>query len=312
MERLATRPGHNKRNETSRQSRSWIYTINNTTKTLQELAELIHNNGGGDAKYTMQYERGKSGTRHVQCFIQFGKKRRFGSAKSVFGNDEKPHVEACRDPRASEKYCRKEETREGEYITNFQESETRNLGQGSRTDIGEACTKILQGARVGDVAREHTTTYIKYYRGLKDLYQQIQPRRNFKTTVLWLYGKPGSGKSRLARVLSEQYDENAGSCYERSGGSKWWDGYENERVVIWDEIEATYSFEQLLGILDRYHVIVETKGGHVTFNSSYIIITSNLYPTAIFNHVCNDHKLALLRRITLLLECEGPIFQDMC
>ena len=83
-------------------------------------------------------------------------------------------------------------------------------------------------------------------------------------------------------------------------------------MVIWDEIEATYSFEQLLGILDRYHVIVETKGGHVTFNSSYIIITSNLYLTAIFNHVCNDHKLALLRRITLLLECEGPIFQDMC
>ena len=42
-----------------------------------------------------------------------------------------------------------------------------------------------------------------------------------------------------------------------------------------------------------------------------IIFTSNLYPTAIFNHVCEEQKLALLGRINILLECNGPIYEAL-
>ena len=117
--------------------------------------------------------------------------------------------------------------------------------------------------------------------------------------MLRVYGRTGCGKSRAARDLSEQFYENAGMCYERTGVSKWWDGYENERMVIWDEIESNYNFEQLLGLLDRYPMRVESKGGHIEFNSKMINITINLYPTAIFNHVCEEYKSLIVSLNTI-------------
>ena len=259
----------------------------------------------------MQFERGENGTRHLKCFILFRTKRRFGTARRIFGDDENPHIESCRDVRKSEVYCRKEKMREGAFLTNCREEDTRAMGQGRRTDLSKACEAIMSGTRIRDVAREWPTQFVRYSRGLEELPQTIQPRRDSKTFVLWLYGRTGCEKSRAARDLSEQFYENAGMCYERTRGSKWWDGYENKGMVIWDEIESNYNFEQLLGLLDRHPKRNESKDGHIEFNIKMIIITSNLYPTAIFNHVCEEQKLALLGRINILLECNGPIYEAL-
>lgn len=55
----------------------------------------------------------------------------------------------------------------------------------------------------------------------------------------------------------------------------WWDGYEGQETVVLDDYRPWWCpFSFLLGILDRYPIHVQTKGGWVNFIPSKIIITT--------------------------------------
>ena len=69
-------------------------------------------------------------------------------ALSNFLETARAHIEACRKPKYAEQHCRKVETREGAYVSNTKEKETKLLGQGSRSDLAEACDRILSGGKI--------------------------------------------------------------------------------------------------------------------------------------------------------------------
>ena len=92
----------------------------------------------------------------------------------------------------------------------------------------------------------------------------------------------------------------------KTESTKWWDGYENQPVVICDEPKATYGWGHLLQLLDRYPCTVETKGGSSAFQAKLLIFVANFNPEEIFGHTPNF--AALKRRLNLILKFTGNIY----
>ena len=67
--------------------------------------------------------------------------------------------------------------------------------------------------------------------------------------------------------------------YPKKGSYKWWDGYTNQRGLIWDEfryacVAGHGGLMALLNVCDRMPLDVEIKGGIVRLRADCIVITS--------------------------------------
>ena len=70
--------------------------------------------------------------------------------------------------------------------------------------------------------------------------------------------------------------------YYKSIG-KWWDFYNQETVVVWDDFRGcSYQASELFKLCDRYPYKVERKGNMCEFNSELIIFTSNVEPEDLY------------------------------
>ena len=195
----------------------------------------------------MQFERGENGTRHIQLFVQFERRRRLDYVRKTI--HERGHYERARDAKASERNCRKESTRESGPLTNIENPNI--IGQGARSEISAACQDTLGGAKLNIIAREYSSSFVRYHRGFEALIERIHPGRDWKSFVLWMYGPSGCGTSRTARELGTQMASIGWSTYENTGSSRWCDGYEADEIVVCDELSRDYPIEQLLIVLDR-------------------------------------------------------------
>lgn len=125
----------------------------------------------------------------------------------------------------------------------------------------------------------------------------------------WLWGAPGTGKSRWARAVSKGFD------YPKNL-NKWWDGYDiyKHRTVVIEDIDPSHGkwIAQFLKIWgDRYPFIGETKGSNVLVQpgSYFLIITSNFGIDEVFE---NQSDRDAIRRRFSELHVTGPqdiIFQ---
>ena len=139
------------------QSRSWVYTLNNYTD--EDITQL--------KAFTVQKHRsckevGESSTPHLQGSITFTRQYTLKQLKKL---NDRIHWEKalCKD---AENYCTK-----GEIIIDVD-----NRKQGHRSDLQIISSKILDGSKLIDIAKEYPIQFIKYHRGFQTLIQTIQPR----------------------------------------------------------------------------------------------------------------------------------------
>lgn len=142
-----------------------------------------------------------------------------------------------------------------------------------------------------DLADQHFGAWVRYNRSFTE-YKRIRTApRNFKTEVQVVVGPTGTGKSTYANSHEDTYFKQ---------NSQWWDGYDGQTVVVLDDFYGWLKYDDMLRIMDRYPLLVQTKGGQRQFLATKLLVTSNSLPRTWYSKIFSDSKNALpafLRRV---------------
>lgn len=196
----------------------------------------------------------------------------------------------------AEDYICKEDTTDPDNPT-VHRINTRPGGQGARNDLSDLITAINSGKREFEIYEADPANYIKFSAGVKRAIALLCPKRTFKTVVYWFFGPTGTGKSKLANEIGGD------SVYYKSPNNDWWEGYQNEEIVIIDDYRTNMcTFSEILRLFDRYPHKVNIKGSHSEFNSKIIIVTCPKSPVETWTTRSNEDLNQLNRRITDIVQ----------
>jgi len=261
-------------------AKSYVFTLNNYTAAEEAFLRAL------DCKYlSCGIEEGESGTPHLQGFVTFAKAMRMPACKKLLP---RAHWETAIAREAASNYTRKE----GNFFI------IDNRSQGARTDLA-ACVASLKTGGIASVIEEHPEMYVKYHSGLEKLAFRFAPQRDFQPEVFWIWGSTGSGKTRS--VVQKEPD-----LWISGRDLQWWDGYENQEAVLFDDFRGDFcKFHELLRLLDRYACRVAVKGGFRELNSKRMYITSCYPPNEVYK--TREDINQLLRRISVVTELSNNI-----
>nr|QIK03914.1 replication-associated protein [Tundra vole stool-associated circular virus] len=294
----AAQGGPQRRERGGQRIRRFVFTLNNWTQ--EEYDYLTKEFAPQTTWGVIGKETGETGTSHLQGAVILGTQWSFSRLKTLTGL-RRSHIECMRGkPEDSLSYCTKQD--ENAFIWGTLPE------PGKRKDIEVAVDQIKAGVSLRTLAQGEdgagAIAVVKFYRGLTVLRSLTQPVRTVAPKVFWVSGETGTGKTRSvfksARLLVGGNDDD---IWISSGGLRWFDGYDGQSVVIFDDFRAKHvtSFAFLLRLLDRYPVSVEFKGGFVNWVPKFIFITCPYDIESCFStrkeHIPEDIK-QLERRIT--------------
>lgn len=260
------------------QSKHWCFTLNNYTEEEYKKIFEIKTDYAIVGK-----EKGESDTPHLQGYIVFPARKTFGAVKKSIP---RAHIERVKGtPQQNRAYCMKE----GDY----KETGTLPLTKGEATK--RKWDEIHDYAIAGEWDKIDKEIKIKHYTNLKKIKQDNQVFMLEPIPTLaheWVYGPTGTGKSKEAR--------EANPVFYNKLCNKWWDGYNNEPVVIIDDFDTTHHVlgHHLKIWGDHYSFNAEVKGGVLHIRPQKIIITSNYHPTEIWRD--NNILQPILRRYNVI------------
>lgn len=209
-----------------------------------------------------------TGRVHFQCHTYSKQKI---TLKSAIRRLRPFHVEVSKDPEASITYCKKD--------GDWQEAGERP-SQGARSDLKEVTARVLNGdLTINQLLIDDPLTVHRYGRVLAMVEEQARKKvkREFMPECYWLYGPTGVGKSRA--VHDEEKDLYV-YPYEKNG---WWDGYDGQTAVLFDDFRGQLPLNELLRICDRYPYNVPRRGqAPFPFMAKRIYFTSCKRPEEVY------------------------------
>ena len=260
------------------EGKHWCLTINNYE---QECAEFDDEQ--------MQYlicgvEVGEKKTKHLQCYVQFKKKKRFTAVKKIWPT---AHIELARGkPKQNVDYCSKEGK-------SHEHGECLN-GQGTRSDLDDIKRLVDENCSLTEIRDHHYGSFIRYQKSIRSDRELVRPHRTQPTELHIYWGATGTGKSKKC-------NDDFPQAYWKPYG-KWWDDYDGQETVIIDEYYGWLPFSVMLRLCDWTPLLVPRKGDHAKFTAKRIICTSNVHPDEWYPGIDPEVKKALKRRITSCVE----------
>lgn len=226
---------------------------------------------------------------HYQGYIELSKPSRMNYVKDLL-NCKNAHLEKrLGTQQQAIDYCKKDSGVPGSFF----ECGTKS-NQGKRNDLNVLLSE-LKDKKLNEFCIENPSLTIKYSKGiqfLKNCFDSVSlVNRDVHVSVL--IGPPGCGKTRFAYdTYSDIYKLNT-----NTNNTLWFDGYNDNKVLLIDDFSGWIRFTELLTILDRYPYRCQLKGGYCWAKWDKVIITSN-YP--ICNWYSDVNASALKRRINFI------------
>lgn len=247
--------------KTSRNAKNWCFT----EFTLENVVKFKH----ADISYVIVGKEVCPDTQrdHWQGYCQFKTKKRLTWIKANISAT--AHWAAARGSDVDNyNYCTKDGNLVLEHGTRKQVSR-----QGKRNDLLAVKAAIDNGNTELECFEQFFETSCKHYRafGRYRALKQGKIHRGEPTIHVYYSAESGTGKTRLATY-------NFPNAFWHMGDNMWWDGYNGERVVVFDEFRSQYKYSALLRLLDRTPLTVETKGGTVPMRADTFVFTTNIHP----------------------------------
>lgn len=277
--------------DTSKKYRAYAFTINNYSD-LEKTAVLET-----ECRYlcVAPEECPTTGTPHLQGYFYFENPKSFKALKERFPRAN--FRSANGTAQQNRTYIFGPYNKDGKFKPANPLAEERGImpSQGKRNDIQEVREQIQQGQGMRQIIE--TATSYQSIRSAEMMLKYKEKVRNWKTEVIWVYGKSGTGKTRWAYDRYPSEDIHLQNVAE----PKWFDGYDAHPVVILDEVDGNVSYPLLKQLTDRYPMKVHNKGGMRSFLAKIIVITSLYHPEVLFmNYPENGYEM--LRRIDKIIE----------
>lgn len=279
--------------------RNLVFTINNPDLDDSTIHGYKEPKVHADFTYIcFQLEEGKCGTVHWQGYAEFRNqisKKNF-YRKLGLGDDKCWCTPRDGTSAQARDYCFKDDV-----TTRWPGQEFGLISSmGERWDIKDIVEKIKIGEYKceRDIFETNPYWHYKFGRTINRAFALYGKRRRAEdmVQVILVIGKSGTGKTRWVH-------ENYPNIYVKptdEKGKDWWEGYEGETEVLFDDFRGEISVGEMLQILDRYPKRVSQKGTSCQLRATTFIITTNDEP----EHWLNWHSTteetwnAFNRRIT--------------
>lgn len=237
-------------------------------KALQEASSFI----------IVGLEIGEEGYEHYQGFLQLGVRRELTQMKRLARTTHLEPRKGTVDEAVD--YCKKD----GVWFDCGQLTY-----QGRRTDL-EAFVEDAKANDARTMYSLHPGNMVRYGRAYNDIQTRFAESRQ-GAALYWLYGGPGVGKSTFPRSREP-------SLYDKCPTDWWWQGYNQEKAVVIDEITAAIPYATLLKLGDTGVHRLPTKGGDTVSAAERVFVTSNYPPDQVYVQDSRDPGRwgALLRR----------------
>lgn len=232
-----------------------------------------------------------TGTLHLQGYVQTEKRVYLTKINKCLP---KVHITICNGSSQDNiDYCKK--------LDNFVEdgvprTEARRIKKCK--DDWEALVNLAESGKIQEIRTDFPKEYLVYYRTFQQIAQDRLKPEPIVRACYWIWGKPGSGKSRAVHQhFPDAYWKNA---------NKWWDGYQGQESVVLDDLGGAFLYEHLKRWADRYPVIGEVKGSSIGLSYKRFIVTSNfdVDDPAITEHIPLETIRAVQRRFVVVRAVE--------
>lgn len=275
-------------------AKNWCFTINNYTD--EEYQGVLQSLRSTTKYFVIGKEVGDSGTPHLQGYCSFTISHSLSHVSNLLSR--RGHYEVAKGGGAHNRvYCSKG----GDFIEEgfcpggtVPRTEKKN-----RDQLAGEWRTAMESGRPGLVEFADTNPGVYWWSRhtlLRNSLAHAPAIARPDIHVKWIYGPPGSGKSRYAH-------ENMPEAFIKEPRTKWWTGYLLEKDCIIDDFGPKgIDINHLLRWFDRYKCFVETKGDMVPLYVCNFIVTSNFHPESVFAELSVPHPQtpALMRRLELI------------
>ncbi len=175
--------------------------------------------------------------------------------------------------------------------------------QGFRGDLKETIRLITKGEIIPtDVMVENPETfnlYKKTFSIARNLFMMSQFRTKM-TQGFWFYGASDVGKSHS---IFKNY--NPTDYYLKDIRVKWWDNYQQNKIVCLNEFRGEIKYGEILDLVDKWPKNVPIRNEpSIPFTSEIVCITSPYHPEKVpkWEHILDDTEniKQLLRRFKVI------------